>query len=400
MINNIVFIIKQMSGGGAERVISLLSNSFAERGYDTTLIITHQSLKDADLANIQKNVHTISLEDEVTRESKKLKRLLMLKTRLVGKIDRTILKKSKSDDRFLIKKYEVRNYDKVQWLKKYFSNYSQNTIIAFLNDSIFLSLLSAGKSEKVIISERNDPRQSLSGKTNLAFFKTMYPKTDEMVFQSPDAMQWYRENTSVKGRVIFNPIKPDLPERFIGERKKKIVNFCRISAQKNLHLLVNAFELFTKYYPDYELYIYGDAVGNGAEGYIDSVNKEIDRLNCKDSVHILPAQKSIHSLIRDYAMFVSSSDFEGMSNSMLEAMAIGLPTVCTDCPAGGARAVIKDHENGILVPVNDVDALANAMKEVAGDAEFAERLSVNGTKLRDELAVDKIVDQWMEIING
>ena len=398
MINNIVFIIKQMSGGGAERVISLLSNSFAERGYDTTLIITHQSLKDADLANIQKNVHTISLEDEVTRESKKLKRLLMLKTRLVGKIDRTILKKS--DDRFLIKKYEVRNYDKVQWLKKYFSNYSQNTIIAFLNDSIFLSLLSAGKSEKVIISERNDPRQSLSGKTNLAFFKTMYPKTDEMVFQSPDAMQWYRENTSVKGRVIFNPIKPDLPERFIGERKKKIVNFCRISAQKNLHLLVNAFELFTKYYPDYELYIYGDAVGNGAEGYIDSVNKEIDRLNCKDSVHILPAQKSIHSLIRDYAMFVSSSDFEGMSNSMLEAMAIGLPTVCTDCPAGGARAVIKDHENGILVPVNDVDALANAMKEVAGDAEFAERLSVNGTKLRDELAVDKIVDQWMEIING
>ena len=398
MINNIVFIIKQMSGGGAERVISLLSNSFAQRGYDTTLIITHQSLKDADLANIQKNVHTISLEDEVTRESKKLKRLLMLKTRLVGKIDRTILKKS--DDRFLIKKYEVRNYDKVQWLKKYFSNYSQNTIIAFLNDSIFLSLLSAGKSEKVIISERNDPRQSLSGKTNLAFFKTMYPKTDEMVFQSPDAMQWYRENTSVKGRVIFNPIKPDLPERFIGERKKKIVNFCRISAQKNLHLLVNAFELFTKYYPDYELYIYGDAVGNGAEGYIDSVNKEIDRLNCKDSVHILPAQKSIHSLIRDYAMFVSSSDFEGMSNSMLEAMAIGLPTVCTDCPAGGARAVIKDHENGILVPVNDVDALANAMKEVAGDAEFAERLSVNGTKLRDELAVDKIVDQWMEIING
>ena len=398
MGKQITLLIKQMVGGGAERVISLLSNSFAERVYDTTLIITHQSLKDADLTNIQKNIRTISLEDEVTRESKKLKRLLMLKTRLVGKIDRTILKKS--DDRFLIKKYEVRNYDKVQWLKKYFSNYSQNTIIAFLNDSIFLSLLSAGKSEKVIISERNDPRQSLSSKTNLAFFKTMYPKTDEMVFQSPDAMQWYRENTSVKGRVIFNPIKPDLPERFIGERKKKIVNFCRISAQKNLHLLVNAFELFTKYYPDYELYIYGDAVGNGAEGYIDSVNKEIDRLNCKDSVHILPAQKSIHSLIRDYAMFVSSSDFEGMSNSMLEAMAIGLPTICTDCPAGGARAVIKDHENGILVPVNDVQAMANAMKEVAGDAEFAEKLSVNGTKIRDELAVDKIVDQWMEIING
>ena len=119
MDKQITLLIKQMVGGGAERVVSLLSNSFAERGYDTTLIITHQSLKDADLANIQKNVHTISLEDEVTRESKKLKRLLMLKTRLVGKIDRTILKKS--DDRFLIKKYEVRNFDKVHWLKKHFA---------------------------------------------------------------------------------------------------------------------------------------------------------------------------------------------------------------------------------------------------------------------------------------
>ena len=112
MNNNIVFTIKQMSGGGAERVISLLSNSFAERGYDTTLIITHQSLKDADLTNIKKNICTISLEDEVTRETKKIKSFLMLKTRFVGKLDRTILRKS--DDRYLIKKYEVRNYDKVQ----------------------------------------------------------------------------------------------------------------------------------------------------------------------------------------------------------------------------------------------------------------------------------------------
>lgn len=397
MGKQITLLIKQMVGGGAERVISLLSNSFAERGYDTTLIITHQSLKDADLTNIQKNVHTISLEDKITRESKRLKSFLMLKARFVGKINRTILRKS--DDEYLIKKYEVRNFDKVHWLKKYFSNYSQNTIIAFLNDSVYLTLLSAGKSEKVIISERNDPRQSLSGKTNFAFFKTMYPKADEMVFQSPDAMQWYRENTSVKGRVIFNPIKPDLPERFIGERKKKIVNFCRISSQKNLHLLVHAFELFTKEYPNYELYIYGDAVGNGAEGYIDSIKDAINQLNCKDSIHILPAQKDIHNLIKDYAMFVSSSDFEGMSNSMLEAMAIGLPTICTDCPAGGARAVIKDHENGILVPVNDVQALANAIKEIAGDPELAEQLSLNGTKLREKLSVDKIINQWMEIIN-
>lgn len=79
-------------------------------------------------------------------------------------------------------------------------------------------------------------------------------------------------------------------------------------------------------------------------------------------------------------------------------MAIGLPTICTDCPAGGARAIIKDHENGILVPVDDVQAMADAMKEVADNPELSEKLSINGTKIREVLSVDKIVNQWMEII--
>ena len=83
---------------------------------------------------------------------------------------------------------------------------------------------------------------------------------------------------------------------------------------------------------------------------------------------------------------------------MLEAMAIGLPTICTVCPAGGARAIIKDHENGILVPVNDVQAMADAMKEVADNPELAEKLSINGTKIREDLSVDKIVNRWMELI--
>ena len=397
MGKQITLLIKQMVGGGAERVISLLSNSFAERGYNTALIITHQSLKDADLANIQKHVHTISLEDEITRESKRLKSFLMLKARFVGKINRTVLRKS--DDEYLIKKYEVRNFDKVHWMKKYFEKNARNTIIAFLNDSVFLALLSAQKSDRVIISERSDPSQSASSKTNMAFFKTMYDKADQIVFQSPDVMQWYNNKINVKGRVIFNPLKPDLPKRFIGVRKKRIVNFCRISKEKNLHLLINSFENFSKDFPEYELWIYGDAVGESSQRYIENVEETIKQVACKNKIHILPAQQEIHRLIRDYSMFVSSSDFEGMSNSMLEAMAIGLPTICTDCPAGGARAIIKDHENGILVPVNDVQAMANAMKEIAGDPELAEQLSLNGIKLREKLSVDKIINQWMEIIN-
>ena len=183
--------------------------------------------------------------------------------------------------------------------------------------------------------------------------------------------KWYLENTPVKGTVIFNPIKPDLPAPYKGERKKRVVNFCRISAQKNLNMLVDAFALLRKDFPEYELDIIGDPVGNDVEGYIDSVKERIKQHNCEDCIHILPSRNDIHDYIKDYAMFVSSSDFEGMSNSMLEAMALGLPCVCTDCPAGGARAVIKDGENGLLTPVGDADALYLAMKKLIENPELA-----------------------------
>ena len=326
MDKQITLLIKQMVGGGAERVISLLCNTLYERGFDVTLIVTHQSSAESDLHSINNNIRVVFLE-ELKKSSDALKKFLMLKARLFGKINRSFLKKS--DDQYLIEKYRIRNYDKVKWLRNYFTNNSTNTIVAFLYDSIYLSLLSMTKNNRIIISERGDPQQCLESKTNLAFFRTMFPKADEMVFQSPDAMQWYRDNTNVKGKVIFNPIKPDLPDRYIGERKKKIVNFCRISPQKKLDTLIDAFDEFAELHNDYELYIFGNSDPVEAE-YYEFVKEKIDSAKHKGRIHLLPALHDIHNEIIGYSMFVSSSYFEGMSNSMLEAMAIGLPTICTD----------------------------------------------------------------------
>ena len=92
--------------------------------------------------------------------------------------------------------------------------------------------------------------------------------------------------------------------------------------------------------------------------------------------------------------------YEGMSNSMLESMAIGLPVICTDCPIGGARFIIQDHDNGILVPLNNVVRLANAMGEIADDKELSHKLSINAIKVREEQSIDKIGLMWEEIIKN
>lgn len=394
MKKEIVFIIKLMLGGGAERVVTLLSNVAAEKGYKVSLILTHQNKKDASLHGIDNRINVISLPDEISPQkfSCLFPRFIMLLARLIGKLEF----KEKSS----VLKYHSRNYDSVTWLKKYFKKHKNSSAVAFLYDSIFLTLLAKNKTNRVIISERGDPAQSSGSKTVDAFMKKEFPKADAVVFQSPDAQKWYVENTPVKGTVIFNPIKPDLPEPYEGERNKRIVNFCRISAQKNLIMLVDAFAEFHKDFPDYELDIIGDPVGNDVDGYIDSVNEHIKHHNCEKYIHIMPSRSDIHSVIKNYAMFVSSSDFEGMSNSMLEAMAMGLPCVCTDCPAGGARAVIKDGENGLLTPVGDSHALYLAMKKIAENPDLAKKLSEKSVKIRKEQSVDKIIEEWMKLING
>ncbi len=97
-------------------------------------------------------------------------------------------------------------------------------------------------------------------------------------------------------------------------------------------------------------------------------------------------------------MFVTSSDREGMSNSMLEAMAIGLPTISTDCPAGAARMLIKNYENGIVVPMNDKQAMYQAMKYIIDHPNEAESMSQNASTIREKLSMQRIGKMWMDAI--
>lgn len=96
-------------------------------------------------------------------------------------------------------------------------------------------------------------------------------------------------------------------------------------------------------------------------------------------------------------MYVLSSDYEGISNSMLEAMALGIPVVATDCPIGGSRMYIKDGVNGFLVPVGDAEALAGAMGRLADEPALGVRFGKEAEKLGEELAVPKIADRFLAL---
>ena len=97
-------------------------------------------------------------------------------------------------------------------------------------------------------------------------------------------------------------------------------------------------------------------------------------------------------------MFVLSSDYEGMPNALLEAMAMGLPCVSTDCPCGGPNSMISDQIDGILVPVEDQNALSQAIQKILTDNEFANRLGLNARQKAYECYPDKIIEKWFSCV--
>ena len=131
-------------------------------------------------------------------------------------------------------------------------------------------------------------------------------------------------------------------------------------------LPIYAFSMLADEFPEYKLVIYGQGVLE------DELRAQIKSLNLEDRVLLPGFASNILEKVAPCSMFVSSSDFEGISNSMLEALGMGLPAVVTDCPVGGARMIIKSGENGILVPVGDTQAMYEAMRSILKDPARSE----------------------------
>ena len=245
---------------------------------------------------------------------------------------------------------------------------------------------------KKIVSERNDPNREPDKKVFRRLRDIVYKGSDVIVCQTYDAAEYF--SNIVKRRiVIYNPISDDLPIYTGKKRKKEIVNFCRIDKQKNLPLLIDAFSDFSKDHKEYELIIYGD----GPEK--NSIMEYINHSGVAKNIHLYSFCQNVHEKIQSAAMFVSSSDFEGMSNSMIEAMGMGIPVICTDCPIGGAHEVIQTGKNGILVPVRNKNAMVEAMRQISDNPEFAMELSKNAMELRSTLSKEKICDLWWRLID-
>lgn len=275
-------------------------------------------------------------------------------------------------------------------LRKMIKKYSLDTIIIMGVPLCIYSIPgSVHTGTKIIVSERNDPHHFAGKKIVRIFSRFLMRFSDGFVFQTNDAKKYYNKIRKGRGIVIPNPLMADrLPVRYEGFREKIIINIGRLEQQKNQKILIQAFSQIAQKYPGYRLIIYG-------EGSLrETLENEIKKYRQQDRIFLPGNYEDIHEKIRKASVFVLCSDFEGMPNALIEAMALGIPCISTDCPCGGPRELIKDGVNGILIPVGDVKALKEKIEYFINNPDVSAACGRNALAIREELHMDNIGKLW------
>lgn len=359
-MKKILFITNGLGFGGAEKMLAFVANKLSERGNICYIV-------NLDVAGEYANAKMQKINDDV----------------IVHVFDN--------------KNAKHKRLSHLKFITRIAKSAAVDIIIGFTGfPNFYASVVGSLLKIPSIMSERGDPK-STEGKYKVKakILNYFVNKSTGGVFQTDGARNYFGENLRKNGVVIPNPIfvNCEIPPIDISERSKTVVSVGRFdNVQKRYDIMLKSFAIFLETHPGYVLKLYGEGPDK------TMIEEFIGSLSISENVKFMGVSNNpMHDIAYD-GMFVISSDFEGISNSLLEAMAIGLPCVSTDHPPGGARMLIKDRINGLLVPVRDPIAFSKAMGEFADNNELSRVCSKNAKTVTTRFAPDAIIDAWENYI--
>lgn len=355
-MKKLVFVIGIMGNGGAERVIAALSNQLSEQGIAVRIISIYGKRQDYQLNS------AIDLQPVLCKN----------KFRILRPLERIFI------------------------IRKLIKDFSPDCVISFLADVNIHTLIAMTKmSIPLIVSERNDPQNDPPKTWVRKMRDIVYKYADGYVFQTPDAKKYFDSiiKNHKKIAIIPNPLTTNLPYHQVHSNNRRLITACRLNKQKNLKMMIDAVAAVLRKGIDCSLDIFGSGPLE------DELREYIKTKNLTDHIFLKGFSDNIHEEMQNSAAFLMSSNYEGISNSMLEALAIGVPVIVTDCPVGGARMYISNGENGILIPVNDRKRMTSAIIDVLSNPEKAGLMGKKAIKIREKLDANKISMKWLNFIS-
>ncbi|MBD5546111.1 MAG: glycosyltransferase family 4 protein [Lachnospiraceae bacterium] len=355
---HIAMLIGSLTKGGAERVLVNLADYFAGKGYLVTMVTQYQKEDEYPLNEKVKRVISDITKEETTG------------SRIIN---------------FVRRFRKLRNIWKSEKPDLILSFIGKNNMMAILT-SRFLNI-------PVAVSVRAEPAMEYYNAWMRFMARHLFAKTAGVILQTRQCFAFFPKKVRDKAVILKNPVSSSFfRERYEGEREKTIVAVGRIDENKNHEMLIKAFTGIAEEFPEYKLIIYGE--GDCRE----KLMKMAEELGYADRILLPGSIDHVSDAIYKTRVFVLPSNSEGVPNTLIEAMLMGLTVVSTNCPCGGPADLIEDGVNGILIPVGDVELLTEKLQYLINNLQIADVMGAKAMQTADIYQPEKVYGAWEKFL--
>ncbi len=367
----LIFLIPSLAGGGAERVAATLL-PFLARHFDLTLVLLEN----------RRSSYPVPTEMPVVA----LSRPLNSHTAHVIRIPYHVSALAR-----LIRKHRAK------------------VVLSFIEQANIINILASNiAGHRAVISQRINPRQQyeskgLLGKVISQTSARLYPKAARIIAVSNGIKEIIVSDYKLDApriAVIPNPV--DIAS--VAKRSKKepsvvlpgnyLLHVGRLNVNQKAHdALLNAFEKLHSFHPDLKLII----VGKGPDK--EQIEAMVKNLDFADSVILAGWQDNVYPFMARAKALVLCSRYEGWPNVLVEAMACGCPVVATDCPTG-PREILGDSKYGLLVPVDDPEALAHSVEKLLTDESCRIHFQAQSRKRAQDFDLEQIGPKYVRLLQS
>ena len=353
----ILFMSGNLCDGGAQRVISVVTSALAEKGHDVSLLLFSRNEKEYP---INDKVKISSMCDSYADYCK------------------------------------TSSMERVRFVRKYLKELKPQAAVGFIEGGYALYLSSSGMRFAKVASARVDPKRLMQAKGLRAMINRMWFRSaSAVVMQTKAQVDHVPQGIAKRSIVIANPVS----DRALAIKKqdydtcRRFVMAGRLATQKNYPMVFEAVQRVKQTYPD----VHVDIFGQGEEE--SQLKAMLHEMALEENVTLRGWTEDTVGEYAAHDAYILSSDFEGLPNALMEAMAVGLPCISTDCDTGPAD-LITDGENGYLIPVNDAAALADRMIKLM-DMSAEERKHMGESarhNLSENFNSERITEQWEQLL--
>lgn len=356
---HIAFYIGALSKGGAERVFINLAEYFLSEGYEVSFITQYEKENEYPLPEgADRYISDLTKAEESGRIQNFFKRIIKL---------HGIIRSCNPD-----------------------------LIMTTIGKSNFMAIVcSAFLPARVVVSVVAEPSLEYPTRIMRILAQTLFAEADGIVMQTARQQRFLRYGLRQKSVILPNSVSPDFVKpRYEGKRRQNLYMVGRLDDNKNQVMAISAIARIAQDYPNVRLIICGDGPKR------DALRFQADYFNISNRCEFTGSIDDVPDRLSYAYAFLLTSDTEGMPNTLLEAMSLGVPCISTDCPCGGPAQIIEDGVNGILIEVGDTYGLVRAITRLLDDPEYASKLGANAYETMKEYRPDKVNALWRAYFDG